>query len=366
MKIGILGGGQLAQMLALKAWSMGHTPVVLCEHHDEPAAQVAAHWVEGSGHAASDVKRFLDYIDVLTFESEFFDARVLNQVAKKKKFKTIFPHPNHLALFQDRLDQKETLLDFDIPTAPYLRLSSSDDIDLAAECFNLQFVLKKRMGGYDGNGTFVIQNLRQMNVFKEQFKKKESHFIAEKKIQFQREMALSAVRNAAGELVFLPLVESVQVNNRCDYVVGPKVHKHVPFLQLKIKKMMHELNYVGILAFELFDTGTELMVNELAPRVHNSAHYSQDSLLCDQFEYHLRAVMNMELPPVSLRESKFCMVNLIGRSQRPIKSLVSAGSMHWYHKKENRVGRKMGHINFIGSDESKLLKLALKEREKIK
>lgn len=366
MKIGILGGGQLAQMLALKAWNMGFKPVILCENHDDPAAQVAAHWVEGSGHDASDLKDFFKHIDVLTFESEFFDAKLLQNVASKKKFKNIYPQPSNLALFQDRLYQKETLLDYDIASADFLRLSNGDDLEMAAKHFNHQFVLKKRMGGYDGNGTFIISNARQLQTFKTNFKKQENNFIAEKKINFIREMALSVVRNAKNEIEFLPLVETVQAHRRCDYVIGPKEHKKVKVLKAKIKKMVTDLQYIGILAFELFDTGSELIVNEVAPRVHNSAHYTQEAMLCDQFEYHLRAIANLQLPKVALRLPAFCMVNLIGKSTRSVSSLPTTGALHWYHKEENRPGRKMGHINFIGHQETQILKEALKEREKIR
>lgn len=365
MKIGILGGGQLAQMLSLKAWSMGHKPVVLCENHDDPAAQVAAHWVQGSGHLPEDLKVFLNHIDVLTFESEFFNSRLLKSVASKKKFNAIFPQPENLALFQDRLFQKETLLDFGIPSADFLRLMTPKDLDLAAQCFDSKFVLKKRLGGYDGNGTFIIENLQNLNHFKMQFKKCENLFIAEKKINFLNEMALSACRNLSGEIVFLPLVLTVQKDKRCDYVLGPKTHKAESRLKTKIKKMMTELNYVGILAFELFDIGSDLIVNEVAPRVHNSAHYTQEALSCDQFEFHLRAILNMQLPQINLRQPYFCMVNLIGKSQREVLRLPTTGGMHWYHKTENRPGRKMGHINYIGNQEAGLLKKALFERGKI-
>lgn len=367
-KIGFLGGGQLAQMLALKAHSMGLIPYVLCENSSEPAVQVAPFWMKGHPHTHKDLKAFANLVDVLTFESEFYSGEKLAALNLKKHEVDIFPRPQALSLLQDRLFQKELLLQYHLPTAPYLKLNSMEEVEISLDLFKNGSVLKKRMGGYDGHGTYILRHRRDIEEFRTNFKRSENLFIAEAFIPFKREMAISVVRNRLGEMVFLPLVETKQTDQRCDYVIGPMKHRRLSHLKKLIKEFVQGLDYVGIMAFELFDTGSELLVNEIAPRVHNSAHYSQNALNCDQFEYHLRAVMGWKLPPCHVLGHSFAMTNLIGHStQNPKLNTKITGHLHWYQKKENRPGRKMGHINYLSpkSSPQNLLKLALKERKSL-
>ena len=177
-------------------------------------------------------------------------------------------------------------------------------------------------------------------------------------------MAAIFVRNLQGQVINLPLVESKQTEGRCDYVMGPTKHSQFEKMQKKISGMMKKIDYVGALGVEFFDSGKELIVNELAPRVHNSGHYSQNALLENQFLLHLKAGLGNSLKQPKILSKNFVMVNLLGTSENPMSLPENIeGSLHLYGKKENRLNRKMGHINYLGDDSKKLLLKALKERK---
>lgn len=364
--IGILGGGQLARMLVLKAHQMGLNTVVLSEKSSDPAVKVCNRWLKGNAQSLKDIKLLHRICDIVTFESEFISADLLKKSIKTIKNVKIYPSLLCLGRFQDRLLQKEWLFDFEIPTLDHVKINSKDDIDLAFEAFDHKVVFKKRTGGYDGYGTFVIKNLPELKAFKKSIKGEESNFIIEPFVQFKSEKSLIFARNTLGQIVTLPMIQSVQKNNQCDYVMGPVNHPAEKKLTEKIIAFLNKINYVGVIAFELFDLGHELVINEIAPRVHNTGHFSQDALSIDQFELHLRCILGMSLPEIEMRQPAFVMVNLLGQSSRvPLIKKFPTGALHWYDKTENRPRRKMGHINYIGRNKKNLLKKALLERKGI-
>ncbi|MBC7465321.1 MAG: 5-(carboxyamino)imidazole ribonucleotide synthase [Bdellovibrio sp.] len=364
--IGILGGGQLAQMLALKAKQMGLTTFVLSENAHDPAATVATTWMQGSLKSPENIQALAAQVDCLTFESEFIPAQLLKKSLQKLRTKRIEPNLNILAKMQDRLFQKEWLYDYGLPTLDYVKINSKDDLELAFKAFDGQMVCKERFGGYDGYGTYVITNKIDLISFKKAFKGEENQFIAERFVSFKSERSIIFARNTLGEMIHLPMVQSVQINHQCDYVMGPSIHPKEKKLIAKINQFLNAINYVGVIAFELFEIGPKLVINEVAPRVHNTGHFSQEALNIDQFELHLRCILGLKLPPVSLRQPAFVMVNLLGQSTRnPSIKTMPTGAMHWYDKDENRPRRKMGHINYIGKNKKALLKKALLERKGI-
>lgn len=364
--IGILGGGQLARMLALKARQMGLHTVVLSEKISDPAAKIAHRWIKGKTNSIKDIKKLFKICDVITFESEFIPADLILKSSKTTKAKKIYPSLNCLGRLQDRLQQKEWLFDYNLPTLGHVKINSKDDIDLAFEAFNHKVVFKKRIGGYDGYGTFVIKNKIDLKKFKKIIKGTESQYIIEPFVEFKSEKSLIFARSANGKIASLPMIQSVQKNNQCDYVLGPVQHAHEKKLRLQITEFLKQINYTGVIAFELFDLGSSLVINEIAPRVHNTGHYSQEALNIDQFELHLRCILGLNLPEVQLKHPSFVMVNLLGQSARlPLIKKFPTGQVHWYEKTENRARRKMGHINYVGKNKAKLLKLALSERKGI-
>lgn len=367
LRIGLLGSGQLARMLALRAHSLGHTPVVYGGSPTDPAAQVTHQHVAGDLNDIGQLESFLKSVDIATFESEFLNADLLKTLSEKTGT-PLYPEPLSIALFQDRLSQKQLLLSAKLPTSDYLAVSTFEDLETAFERFNKTgLVLKKRRFGYDGYGTFIVKSKKDLAGLKTLLEKEAYGFIAERFVPFKRELALSAVRNHRGQVIFLPLVETFQKESRCFWVKGPVKHKKRADLQKKISKLLRSLNYVGIVAFELFEVGSELLINETAPRVHNSAHYSLNALSKDQFQLHLEAILDFELHPPQLISKGFAMVNLLGSSgDAPYLGQVVHSQLHWYGKIDNRPGRKMGHLNVLATNPEEALKLGLKDLKKIK
>lgn len=362
-KVGLLGGGQLARMLALKAFEMGLEPHVLCPKKSEPAAQVAAVWMEGSPDSLEDVARFAATVDILTIESEFHSGSMLAEAAKRTS-KPLFPSPESVTLWQDRAQQKAALVAAKVPTSPFAVITSSAEAQAFFKKHPGGVVFKKRQGGYDGYGTFIARNAKQLTECLTRLDFAKDGFIAEAFIPFKRELAVVFARNSRGQLATLPLVQTHQVDHRLDWLVGPVRHKGLSDLAKSVARLLKKQNYVGAIAFELFDTGRELLVNEVAPRVHNSGHYSLEALSADQFTLHLKAILNEDLSDPEVLSRSFALVNLIGAgAAEPQAPTRRRGHLHWYGKSESRKGRKMGHVTWVGDDAEQGLRLLLKERK---
>ena len=385
--LGILGGGQLSKLLSLKAQKLGFKTFVLSESPEDPAAQGNPFWILGNPAHAKDLQAFLKKVDLLTFESEFFPAKFIQQALKNrgKKGLGIAPSLKVFSLFQDRWTQKKLLSKYQLPTADYWKWDLK--LDKKEKLFQLweklgSFVLKSRTGGYDGYGTFLIKKREHINGLKLSSEK----FIAEQFIPFQRELAILAARNKQGQIVFFPLVESFQKDSRCLWIKGPEKHKKLNVLKRKICFFLNDLAYEGLIAFELFDTGEDLLINELAPRVHNSGHYSLEALDQDQFTAHLKAVQGQALNSPKLLKPGFAMYNLLGEgSKEPVfkknqnshlrlKDIINKPtplkykgfSLYWYGKTISRKGRKMGHLSATASSANQALKKLLKVRSYFK
>ena len=363
-KVGILGGGQLARMLALKAPALGIKPFALSPDPEDPAAQVTGFWKRGSPLNTKSLANFLNEVDVLTFESEFIPVNRIKKALKKcPSPPLIAPSLNCLALLQDRLTQKTLLKKHRLKTADFEDFSEMSD---RREKLRLllkskgPLVVKTRRNGYDGYGTFFIKN--------KDFKTPPARpCIAEVHIPFQRELALTSARNRRGDIIFLPLVETRQENGRCLWVRGPVSHKQLIPLKRKISLFLKKIKYEGIITFELFDTGTDLLINETAPRVHNSAHHSLNSLTEDQFTLHLKAIFNFPLKNPKTLTGGFAMLNLLGEGvKKPRWKLITNAHFHWYGKNLSRKGRKMGHINTLNTNPLSALKSALRKRKHFK
>lgn len=360
-QIGILGGGQLARMLCLKAHEAGWEPHVLSPSPEDPAAQVTAFWHKGFIDNRTDLSHFFKNVDIVTFESEFCDVSVIQSVARENKKVTVAPSLQAIGILQDRLSQKESLIKCGLPTSRFFEVSSYQDLQKLYSQFPKGCVLKRRRFGYDGYGTFVLKSKKDLQKLNPDVFELPGGFIVEEHIPFKRELAIMGFRNASGDLVTFPLSETYQENARCLWVKGPISHNKAFFLKKKLKKYMESLNYVGAMALELFDTGNDLIVNEVAPRVHNSGHYSLDGLTIDQFALHLRSIVGIPLKTPKLLQGGYAMYNLLGQSKKaPKLSFSSEAHLHWYGKKENRPGRKMGHINHVSSDPDKSLKILKK------
>jgi 5-(carboxyamino)imidazole ribonucleotide synthase len=365
-KIGILGGGQLARMLCIKGAEMGFEMHVLSTSKNDPAAQVTGFWHKGSPDNEKSLEKFLNAVDIATFESEFLDPDLLLKAQKKSKAK-IFPQPKTMGLLQDRLTQKQLLEKHKLFSSPFVPISTYKELTQAYDFLSAEYddfeglVLKKRKFGYDGYGTFIIHDVKDLKPLKKIIEQDKYGFIAELFVGFDRELAITACRNKNNQIKFLPLVETHQEEARCLWVKGPVDNPEVYSLKKQIINFLNEINYIGIISFELFETETGLVINEIAPRVHNSAHYSLDALYTDQFSYALRALLNQPLPPVEQISEGFAMYNLLGGTRKKPKiTLNPLVKLHWYGKLENRKGRKMGHITAVEDSPKLALKLLKK------
>ncbi len=381
VRVGILGGGQLARMLILKGHEMGLQMHVLSSSSEDPAAQVTGYHHVGDPNDAADVRNFLRVVDLVTFESEFLEAESLAKLSTETKC-PIRPHPDVIARIQDRLEQKSLLLDHHLPTAPFYSVKTLYEAKRALHALNGKMVLKKRRFGYDGYGTFVIKNAAELDRQAQTIENDPNGFIAESFISFRRELALMIARRKGGETtskrgqkksalrrdskatLHLPFVETYQEDSRCLWVKGPLRLPRETKLIRNLEQMMEAMDYEGILGVELFETKQGLMINELAPRVHNSGHYSLDALEEDQFTLHLKAILGLPFNRVRPLAPGFAMLNLLGSSERECQWRLPADvHLHWYGKSKNRKGRKMGHLNGLGTTPQQALKQLMVARK---
>lgn len=345
--IGIIGGGQLAKMLSASIQKMGASAHIYSASSTDPAAVTTAFHTKGKSTDYKKIEKWAKPLDIVTFESEFIE---LNNIKLGKHA----PNSKSMMLLRDRLSQKTLLEQFKIPTSKFTQ-PAKDSV------FSSPLVLKQRLFGYDGYGTLICKDEKTYNKFISTELKIDS-WIQEDFIPFKRELAFSIARTKDNNFTILPLVETFQKDSKCFWVKGPVENKKLNPLIAKAKKLLTHLNYTGIIAFELFETKSgDLLVNEVAPRVHNSAHYSIEGLPLSQFDIHILSILNQKLPSKVTPHKAFAMVNLIGSSKRkPKLQSFDKGCIHWYGKLENRPGRKMGHITSLDSTPSKALNLALK------
>ena len=367
IRLGLLGDGQLARMLALKCHDMGIQPYVLSSHPQAPASQVTSFFVKGSLYSKKNLTSFLKQVDIVTYENEFLDMSLLSNIAKSTKT-PVYPAPRTMNKLQDRLKQKNLFKKYNIPTAKFISLSldsykySHQKFNQLINLFPGGFVLKKRHQAYDGYGTCIVKGVKDKTKAVHFIKTSQS-LIAEELIPFKKEMATILVRNKKKQVIELPLVHTYQEQARCVWLKGPCQHKNKSFLVKKLKILLEKINYIGLIAFELFDTPKGLLVNELAPRVHNSGHYSLDALSEDQFTLHIKAVLNQDLFSPILHTKGFAMLNLLAGKQLSQQIKIAEAKkevkLYWYGKQEHRPGRKMGHLNALASTPDKALKKIL-------
>ena len=363
-RFGIIGGGQLARMLVQAGQNLGFEMHVLSDSPEDPAAQVTPHHHNFRLSDRIHLTNFIDYMTYITFESEFVDPKIFLSFEPEQK-KKFYPNLDCMALFRDRKTQKQWLFDNKIPTAKFI--TELNKVETLQKQLNKQFpqgyVLKKTLFGYDGYGTWIStsdKSFESLNL------KNPNEWIAEEKISFKRELAAQFARNANGQVIEFPLVESHQESNRCDWIKGPVRHRQWSSLKNKIIKALNKVNYVGVIAFELFDAKGQLLVNEIAPRVHNSGHHTLQSMSLSQFHSHLLCALPVDFKS-ELQSKGFAMANLIGPTElKPDQYIPENVFIHWYGKKDLRLGRKVGHLNSLGKTPEGALKAALKARRGFK
>ncbi len=341
-KIGIFGGGQLGRMLAQAALPLDLNCVFFETHQDCPSAVLGQVFDATNG---AELQQFIKSSDVYTLEFENTPLAYAEALAAANK--ELHPPRNALATAQNRLAEKALFDQLSIPVAPYRRVESEADIQQAASELGLPLVLKTAMGGYDGKGQFVLRHASQINEAWETLGAAEI-LIAESFVQFDREVSIIAVRGQNGEVRTWPLAENHHYHGILSHSIVPAPHSEAlqPIAQDYITRLLDHLNYVGVLTLELFVTANGLLANEMAPRVHNSGHWSIEGAVCSQFENHMRAVAGLPLGSTELI-SPCMMVNIIGRHPKREDVLKLSGAHLHFYGKEERVGRKLGHVTLI-------------------
>jgi 5-(carboxyamino)imidazole ribonucleotide synthase len=345
MKIGILGAGQLAMMMAEAGRPMGHTFTFL-----DPSAQACAFEFGEKIIAPYDDTAALQKLgkqsDVVTFEFENVPAKSVEILSKN-----VCIHPPSIALeiSQDRLKEKTLFNTLSIPTTKFLAVNSLNDLKTATQQLGFPTVIKTTSQGYDGKGQFIIRTSDDIEVAWKILKN--SSLIAEEWIAFEREISMIGVRDQKGEIRFYSVCENI---HRDGILRLTKNRPFDPFekkAQSHVQKIMDHFQYVGTMTLEMFQQGDELIANEIAPRVHNSGHWTIEGAATSQFENHLRAIL--DLPLGSTKDKGFsAMINCIGQ----LPSFVPNSEHVFFHdyKKTPRPGRKIGHITIQSTTEKEV------------
>lgn len=358
--IGIAGGGQLGRMLTDAAHVLGFQVVVLDPTPNSPAAQIADEQIVGDFRDAEKMQELASRCNVLTYEIE-----AVNVDALKGLQDSGFPvHPTSetLAIIKDKFLQKQFLQQHGIPVAPFA-------LPEEAESLRYPYVLKARSGGFDGRGNALVQKAEDVAGAVERLKGAPAY--AEGFVRFEKELAIVAARTVRGDIKIFPLVETSHKNHICHMVLAPApVSKDVAKKAHQLaQKVLGALDGAGVFAIEMFLTNGELLVNEIAPRVHNSGHLTIEACRTSQFEQHIRAISGMELGEPMMKVEAAVMVNILGERSGPAEpkgvdeaEAVEGVKVHIYGKMETKPERKMGHLTAVADSLEEAKANALKAR----
>jgi 5-(carboxyamino)imidazole ribonucleotide synthase len=367
--IGILGGGQLGKMLALVARRMGYRIVVLDPSPDAPCHQVADEQILAAYDDIDAVIRLAEKSDIVTYEFENIDARAVE--ALESRGMNVYPGSKVLRITQNRLSEKEFVRDLGIKIADFQRVDTQVDLDSAMENIGFPAILKTVLGGYDGKGQMVIKDRDSAQRAFETLQRRP--LIWERKIDFVKELGIIAVRDLNGNILSYPVSENIHVDNILDTSIVPaRISTEVADAAAEIAaKIAGNLNIVGLFCVEMFLLSDgAILVNEIAPRPHNSGHYTIDACITSQFEQQLRAICALPLGSNRLLLNAV-MVNILGTSDAShLSGLAEAlkfdnARFHLYGKKRAKAKRKMGHLTVLADDVESALKIAIEARNSL-
>jgi 5-(carboxyamino)imidazole ribonucleotide synthase len=373
LKLGITAGGQLGKMLIQEASKWDITTYILDANENCPARGMASHYVKGSNTDFESVYQFGKLVDILTFEIENVNVKALKQL--KAEGHKIAPAPEILELIQDKGLQKNFYKEKNIPSSPYRLYDTLEGVLKGIEAGEISypFVQKLRKGGYDGRGVAVINDKSDLE------KLLPGASLVEEKVAIDKEISVIVARNKNGEIKCFPPVEMIfdPKSNQVDKIICPSEisEKQTEEASRRAKQIIEMLNMEGLLAIEFFiDSKGLVLINEMAPRTHNSGHHSIESTVTSQFEQHLRAVLNLPLGSTELKQAAV-MMNIVGdegheglvKYEGILESLAIEGvKIHLYGKKLTRPFRKMGHVTILASTPEDALKKADKVKQLIK
>jgi len=369
--IGILGGGQLGRMLALSGRAMGYRFITLDPTSDSPCGQVADEQIIAAFDNLEAARELAHKSDVITYEFENVDA-VITELLMKEAY---VPQGSKLLYTtQHRLREKQAIEAAGVKVAPYRQIDSVETLQEAVQAFGMPCVLKTATGGYDGKGQWVIRSHEEIPEAYETLAKARTELVLEQFIHFDKELSVIAARSPRGEVKAFAPAENIHVDNILHLSIVParvsdSISKRAEELAIRISE---GLNIVGLIAVEMFLTvDGELYVNELAPRPHNSGHYTMEACRTSQFEQHIRAICNLPLGSTELM-TPVVMVNILGEHVEPLMKWMAGQAdplaesadnkfngitpkIHLYGKSEAKHKRKMGHINLLTNNVDRAL-----------
>lgn len=354
VSIGIIGGGQLAAMMAIASKSLGISVVVQAES-DDPAALVADKMILGEITDLTATTELAKTVDAITFENEFIDLEKLQPLHESgTKF---IPSLATLKPLLDKYTQRQYLQQHHIPVPQFFPIST--EADLSVQPLDYPLVLKARRNGYDGQGTKIVNSQTELITAWNDMGRVPA--LVEKKVDFQVELAVMIARSATGECQIYPVVETHQANQVCTHIVAPARIEPAIATQVRdiAKAIVDSLDAVGIFGIEFFlESNGKVSVNEIAPRTHNSGHYTIEACQTSQFEQLLRVVAEMPLGDVTMRSPVAITINLLGyenvesdyRDRRDRLEELPHTFVHWYGKNISKVGRKLGHVTVLAEN----------------
>ncbi len=372
--IGVLGGGQLGRMFAHAAERLGYRVHIFEPAADSPAGEVSAREVNAPYTDTEALKAFVRACDVVTYEFENVPVEPLWSVEKDV---LLHPHWNVLELCQNRMREKTWLKKNGFPHVPFTEVEAGDDLEAGIRRIGTPCVVKTADFGYDGKGQQKVTDAASAAKAVVAFNRQRA--VVEKYIDFKCELSVIVARTAKGEMRTFPVAENIHTKHILDFSIVPARVGEVIRVEAENlgKAIAEKLNVVGLLAIELFLTDRgELLVNELAPRPHNSGHYTLDACATSQFEQHVRAICGLPLGDVSLRRPAV-MVNILGDAWRwrdgavvgepnwPALLATPSVSLHLYGKREPRPGRKMGHFTVVADQADAALEAARELKSKL-
>ena len=368
-RLGIIGGGQLGMMITEAAQNLNDEIseiTVLDPTENCPAAQAGAKQIVGDFKDEIAILKLAEESDIITYEIESGNTDVLSKLKAE-----IEPSPSTLGIIQDKLSQKKFLSENELPVSQFYEITSLDDLREKIKELGLPVLLKSRRDAYDGRGNFKISSSDEIEKAYQHFDGKS--LMVEKFVDFKMEVSVIAARNTRGEIATYPLVENIHEDNILKMTIAPaRVSDDVIKNAGEIaKKTMHVLNGAGVFGIEMFiDQNNVILINEIAPRVHNSGHHTLQSCKTSQFEQHLRAILGLDLGSTDLVH-KTVMCNILGPDgfegkYRPIQLEKDGVYLTMYGKDVSKPQRKLGHFNVVDLNDSKDTSELLKMTDEIK
>jgi len=355
-RLGIIGGGQLGMMITEAAKNLSEyisEIIVLDPTENCPAAQAGAKQIVGDFKDELAILKLAEQSDIITYEIESGNTDVLSKLKAK-----IEPSPSTLGIIQDKFSQKTFLSENELPVSQFYEITSLDDLHEKIKELGLPVLLKSRRDAYDGRGNFKITSSNEIEKAYQYFDGKS--LMVEKFVNFKMEVSVIAIRNTKGEIATYPMVENIHEDNILKITIAPaRVSDDVIRNAGEIaKKIMQVLNGAGVFGIEMFiDQNNKILINEIAPRVHNSGHHTLQSCKTSQFEQHLRAILGLDLGSTDLVH-KTVMYNILGPDgfegkYKPVQLEKDGVYLKMYGKDVSKPQRKLGHFNVVDMNDSK-------------